>query len=1138
MSKVFRNHVLYINGIPVAHMGPGGQATAPEECWVTIAGQKVKQKFMNLVHSQDLKATTSQIFVTGYPIATLSSLLGKSYGDEGSDGGVKSCTKLGTGRFLTASHNVRLEGSPAVRHGDKMLLNNDNSEITTWCQPMCSTTANATILSDPIETLADPQSLNIELVRSPQARFEPVSIQQSIRITHRETQHTTYQSFAVFKHIDQAFLWHGDTYREGTYDIHEFYTHTNKVHYVPLGTIHSGSRDDTKPSMKLLPLSFKRYDDMQKSGDGAKNLYTDTFVYLFKNGYLWRVLYVNRLGQLCEMDFSKPYKKIDRSPSPQLNQGVLLPIEDANGKHEFHYAVSSLALSWEILHQLGGFDPADTRFTAQDRLAIAPNPALIKLRLKKIEIDAFLTNGEAFTPIPTDQTEDTLISVHQEDEPTDFNWEWVADKIRINPSTGTKRYAHDLSWHNNLPVLDLGIINELDHAYGPVDGGAQLYIDDPMGRMIFTADFIMNRHYVSQSFLDENAKVYGLGDIVGKMLEHVRHQGHSYSEFVRESERFQFMRKYAQTKVSHQAFVRRAQILLKYWMEQTDLSGQWQDIYLELKDADSLKEHRQYYERTFNNVNAALLLSADGQAYLQNDLNNPNGRLTQHQKFVERVAQYDPLANFTGGMMEILASSVESSQEGLDRIAKFYQEITGTAPPIKLIPVSLDTVIEHHREQMLGARTPATAFLGVQSGVLTRTTAAAQRTATGKTIMMVAINERPIYEWYRLMPGEHSPISTAYYEKMKAWSDSVKNMPHSRFLLSSLSIFGACSMQKQIRALELSGELDTTTHRLLNAETIKYGMLAAYFGAEGMLRTKAAVQGKLSRIAGIFSNSLNIGGVMLGTILDGVYSAKALSEMELALASAHAIGVVGGVTGLIHIFKTMMKQPAAKAGYVSLALMLLSSALVALFRKNEIQKWLSDGYWGTASGEKRDIDESMEQYYFLTQAVSIDKIDVRDIENTLLPSHTSTIPLLGELDALQDIAQHPFIGLALAPIAPRKVPIELAQGIELNFTLHMPIDCMLTIKIYAHEPKGLRFLGEHFIQSVELKKGNAQTAWVIPLDAKLFRFIGTFATVSIAAHEVVSGTLINVDDYYISFDNHYGKFQIEKVKHEFIHQQK
>jgi hypothetical protein len=42
MSQVYQSGVLYINGLPAVHAGPGGHAIAQEECWVTHRGSKNK----------------------------------------------------------------------------------------------------------------------------------------------------------------------------------------------------------------------------------------------------------------------------------------------------------------------------------------------------------------------------------------------------------------------------------------------------------------------------------------------------------------------------------------------------------------------------------------------------------------------------------------------------------------------------------------------------------------------------------------------------------------------------------------------------------------------------------------------------------------------------------------------------------------------------------------------------------------------------------------------------------------------------------------------------------------------------------------------------------------------------------------
>jgi uncharacterized Zn-binding protein involved in type VI secretion len=297
MSKIMQGGVLYINGRPAAHAGPGGHATAQEECWVTVGGQKVKQVFTNIAHSDDLQGCTLRIFVNGYPLATKVSHTSVSYGDEASEGGVITGTVAGKAHFITSSTNVRLEGHPAVRHGDSVVSNNGNTEFTTWVQPAKAASAIAQLCSDPIENLPNPSALNIQLIRNSVYEFEASGIQQLFLVEHDQTGHKTYHTFGVFKNIENKYLWHEEIFREGTYSIFEVFSKGGQnIIKIPLGKINTVSKTDTTPGMKIVPLKFARYDDMQHSVDGAKAPYIHSHVYLFKDGYLWRELDINNLG--------------------------------------------------------------------------------------------------------------------------------------------------------------------------------------------------------------------------------------------------------------------------------------------------------------------------------------------------------------------------------------------------------------------------------------------------------------------------------------------------------------------------------------------------------------------------------------------------------------------------------------------------------------------------------------------------------------------------------------------------------------------------------------------------------------------------------------------------------------------------
>jgi uncharacterized Zn-binding protein involved in type VI secretion len=367
MSKVFQGGHLYINGLPAVHAGPGGHATAPELCWVTVGGQRTTQPFMNIAHSKDLTNTTTRIFVNGHPLATLASSTAQSYGDQASEGGVKSGTTAGALRFLTASPTVFLEGNPAVRHGDLIVSNEGNTEPSTWVQPGKHAPAMATLLSDPMEDLPEAFSLNIALLRNPRHLNDPLKVQQYFLVEHEETGHQTFHSFGVFQPKDDHSLWHESIFREGRYRVYEVYAQSiSGLQKILLGTIQTGEAMDEQPGLTLVPLSFRR-------------LFENSRITLYKDSALWREFEVGRRGRLFEVDLASQKDKTPRIALGELKQGIFLPLEDAQGRHEFHVEVDTVQGLQEIPLQalMAGTFPTDKLCWHEET---PPEPSLDALR--------------------------------------------------------------------------------------------------------------------------------------------------------------------------------------------------------------------------------------------------------------------------------------------------------------------------------------------------------------------------------------------------------------------------------------------------------------------------------------------------------------------------------------------------------------------------------------------------------------------------------------------------------------------------------------------------------------------------------------------------------------------------------------
>lgn len=117
-----------INGLSCVHQGSLGLATAtlPDVCKTPPYATPLP--YPNVAMSSDLVGGTATVSVDGCPAAIQSSRFVRSTGDEaGSLGGVVSAVFGMEATFLSFSPTVLLEGQPACRLTDKMLMNAGNT---------------------------------------------------------------------------------------------------------------------------------------------------------------------------------------------------------------------------------------------------------------------------------------------------------------------------------------------------------------------------------------------------------------------------------------------------------------------------------------------------------------------------------------------------------------------------------------------------------------------------------------------------------------------------------------------------------------------------------------------------------------------------------------------------------------------------------------------------------------------------------------------------------------------------------------------------------------------------------------------------------------------------------------------------
>jgi uncharacterized Zn-binding protein involved in type VI secretion len=119
-----------INGLSAVHQGSNGvaMATIPDVCNTPSAGGPIPIPYPNVAMSSDLVSGTTTVMIDGCSAAIQGCKFIKSTGDEaGVAGGVVSGVFAMEATFLSFSPTVTLDGKPACRLTDKMLMNKGNT---------------------------------------------------------------------------------------------------------------------------------------------------------------------------------------------------------------------------------------------------------------------------------------------------------------------------------------------------------------------------------------------------------------------------------------------------------------------------------------------------------------------------------------------------------------------------------------------------------------------------------------------------------------------------------------------------------------------------------------------------------------------------------------------------------------------------------------------------------------------------------------------------------------------------------------------------------------------------------------------------------------------------------------------------
>lgn len=115
---------IFVNGRRLIYKNCGAVLKTVDPCFLSDGSTK---DFPNIASAANAIATATTVFVEGKPACTKSSQFSTTKGSEGGVAGVSSGTIAGPCDFITASDNVFIEGSGALRDLDLGVANNNNT---------------------------------------------------------------------------------------------------------------------------------------------------------------------------------------------------------------------------------------------------------------------------------------------------------------------------------------------------------------------------------------------------------------------------------------------------------------------------------------------------------------------------------------------------------------------------------------------------------------------------------------------------------------------------------------------------------------------------------------------------------------------------------------------------------------------------------------------------------------------------------------------------------------------------------------------------------------------------------------------------------------------------------------------------
>ena len=411
--------MLYINGRSVVHRRSGGFVKTVS---VNLTGSfRVPIPYANIAFATAAVNTCRNLRCNGEPLCHLQSYFAKSQGDEaGTFGGIVSGTINGRAEFISGSPNVTVttgiycNAIPLVRAGDLMVSNNRNTAPAPLQQGIIKTTqtkqslqqltttkissdwichhavnnhspqslSGYIVLHDQQQTLdclplgqisktdqpynrqyltaAAPFSSLLSLVLSDcENGLMKIPLTASAKLNHRSENSATATVTSLILELRQQTNPNSNVVASRHYSRQDLYR-------LPI-SLRSQAQHQLQQRSKSLENWFNALTPelqhlVQTQFDPRQNQsLRPGWIYLFRDGYLWRELKVLRGNCFQDVDLERYLGRDQRHATGEAIDKLLLVYRDQQRTPRWEIAYAETQWIWQRISAYGGFNPNDPR---------------------------------------------------------------------------------------------------------------------------------------------------------------------------------------------------------------------------------------------------------------------------------------------------------------------------------------------------------------------------------------------------------------------------------------------------------------------------------------------------------------------------------------------------------------------------------------------------------------------------------------------------------------------------------------------------------------------------------------------------------------------------------------------------------